>query len=144
MSGNVFVDGQREDKAGASFDLNKIHIEVKGTGQKYVSRGGLKTGKGYGVVAHLPKKIKICADIGASNWWFYRLHASEWGEIGVRRRCGLQSVGLAAAHPPPGGVYGAHQCPLSDGGADPGGAGLLLGGRVLHLPGTDLAPLWGR
>ena len=30
MSGNVFVDGQREDKAGAVFDPDKVHIEVKG------------------------------------------------------------------------------------------------------------------
>ena len=42
MSGNVFIDGQREDKAGTSFDPEKIHIEVRGSGQKYVSRGGLK------------------------------------------------------------------------------------------------------
>lgn len=26
MSGNVFIDGQREDKAGTSFDLSLIHI----------------------------------------------------------------------------------------------------------------------
>jgi len=30
MSGNVFVDGQREDKAGAMFAEEKITIEVKG------------------------------------------------------------------------------------------------------------------
>ena len=30
MSGNVFVDGQREDKAGTFFDPDKVHIEVKG------------------------------------------------------------------------------------------------------------------
>ena len=29
MSGIVFVDGQREDKAGSSFD-DKVSIEVKG------------------------------------------------------------------------------------------------------------------
>lgn len=39
MSGNVFVDGQREDKAGASFP-EKAVIEVKGSPLKYVSRGG--------------------------------------------------------------------------------------------------------
>ncbi|MBQ6806466.1 MAG: TlyA family RNA methyltransferase, partial [Lachnospiraceae bacterium] len=42
MTGNVFVDGQREDKAGTTFEEEKIHIEVKGSTQKYVSRGGLK------------------------------------------------------------------------------------------------------
>ena len=30
MAGNVFVDGQREDKAGTAFDEGKIHIEVTG------------------------------------------------------------------------------------------------------------------
>ncbi len=36
MSGAVFVDGQREDKAGASFDREKARIEVKGSTLKYV------------------------------------------------------------------------------------------------------------
>ena len=31
MSGNVFVEGQREDKAGSTFDPEKITIEVKGS-----------------------------------------------------------------------------------------------------------------
>ena len=31
MAGDVFVDGQREDKAGTSFDESKVHIEVRGT-----------------------------------------------------------------------------------------------------------------
>ena len=46
MSGNVFVDGQREDKAGASFS-EEVQIEVKGNTLPYVSRGGLSW-KGYG------------------------------------------------------------------------------------------------
>ena len=69
MSGNVFVDGQREDKAGASFDLNKIHIEVKGTGQKYVSRGGLKLEKAVESFS-LALKGLVCMDIGASTGGF--------------------------------------------------------------------------
>ena len=69
MSGNVFVDGQREDKAGASFDLNKIHIEVKGTGQKYVSRGGLKLEKAVESFG-LALKGLVCMDIGASTGGF--------------------------------------------------------------------------
>ena len=31
MSGDVFVNGQREDKAGATFDPEKVNIEVKPT-----------------------------------------------------------------------------------------------------------------
>ncbi|MBQ8730527.1 MAG: TlyA family RNA methyltransferase, partial [Lachnospiraceae bacterium] len=41
MSGNVLVDGEREDKAGAQFD-EKVNITIKGNQLKYVSRGGLK------------------------------------------------------------------------------------------------------
>ena len=44
MSGNVFVEGQREDKAGTMFP-DTVNIEVKGYVQKYVSRGGLKLEK---------------------------------------------------------------------------------------------------
>ncbi|MCM1135876.1 MAG: S4 domain-containing protein, partial [Clostridium sp.] len=69
MSGNVFIDGQREDKAGASFDLEKIHIEVKGGKQKYVSRGGLKLEK---AMAVFPVALEgaVCGDIGASTGGF--------------------------------------------------------------------------
>ena len=42
MSGIVFVDNVREDKAGTSFD-EKVNIEVRGKTLKYVSRGGLKS-----------------------------------------------------------------------------------------------------
>ena len=45
MAGNVFVNGQREDKAGTTFDPTKANIEVKGQTLKYVSRGGLKLEK---------------------------------------------------------------------------------------------------
>ena len=44
MEGNVFVDNNREDKAGSTFDVN-ASIEVKGNTLKYVSRGGLKLEK---------------------------------------------------------------------------------------------------
>lgn len=69
MSGNVFVDGQREDKAGTTFDESKIHIEVKGSTLKYVSRGGLKLEK---AIAQFPISLQdsICMDIGASTGGF--------------------------------------------------------------------------
>lgn len=69
MAGSVFVDGQREDKAGALFDPDKIQIEVKGNTQKYVSRGGLKLEKAviqFGVCL----ENKVCMDIGASTGGF--------------------------------------------------------------------------
>ena len=36
MSGNVFVDGQREDKAGTCFDVEKSTIEVKESAYKTI------------------------------------------------------------------------------------------------------------
>ena len=44
MSGNVFVEGQREDKAGTTFP-EEVNIEVRGHVLPYVSRGGLKLEK---------------------------------------------------------------------------------------------------
>ena len=41
MSGQVYVDNQKADKCGTSYDEN-VKIEVRGNTQKYVSRGGLK------------------------------------------------------------------------------------------------------
>lgn len=69
MSGNVFVNGQREDKAGTSFDPAKAIIEVKGQTLKYVSRGGLKLEK---AMEHFGISLenKICMDIGASTGGF--------------------------------------------------------------------------
>ena len=69
MSGNVFVDGQREDKAGTFFDPDKVHIEVKGTALKYVSRGGLKLEKAMNEFG-LKLEGKVCMDIGASTGGF--------------------------------------------------------------------------
>jgi 23S rRNA (cytidine1920-2'-O)/16S rRNA (cytidine1409-2'-O)-methyltransferase len=68
MSGNVFVGGQREDKAGSTFSEDVI-IEVKGNPLKYVSRGGLKLEKAieqYGVSL----AGKICMDVGSSTGGF--------------------------------------------------------------------------
>lgn len=69
MSGNVFVDGQREDKAGSVFDPDKVQITVKGKSLKYVSRGGLKLEK---AIREFSLKLdgKICMDIGASTGGF--------------------------------------------------------------------------
>lgn len=69
MAGNVFVNGQREDKAGTAFDESKIHIVVRGGGLKYVSRGGLKLEK---ALARFPITLThtVCMDIGASTGGF--------------------------------------------------------------------------
>ena len=44
MSGQVYVDNQKADKAGASFAQDAA-IEVRGDACPYVSRGGLKLAK---------------------------------------------------------------------------------------------------
>ncbi len=68
MSGNVFVEGQREDKAGAAFAEN-VDIFVKDSGQKYVSRGGLKLEK---AMQHFPIRLtdQVCMDVGSSTGGF--------------------------------------------------------------------------
>ena len=69
MAGNVYVNGQKEDKAGSQFDESKITIEVRGAQLKYVSRGGLKLEKAmesWDIVLD----GKVCMDIGASTGGF--------------------------------------------------------------------------
>ncbi|MCM1263364.1 MAG: TlyA family RNA methyltransferase [Butyrivibrio sp.] len=69
MTGSVFVNGQREDKAGAAFDESKIHIEVRGETPKYCSRGGLKLEKAMEEF-HISLNGMVCMDIGASTGGF--------------------------------------------------------------------------
>lgn len=68
MSGDVFVNGQREDKAGTMFDIN-VPIEVRGEQLKYVSRGGLKLEKAM-VEFGLKLDDKVCMDVGSSTGGF--------------------------------------------------------------------------
>lgn len=69
MSGIVYVDGQKEDKAGTMFDPEKVTIEVRGATLRYVSRGGLKLEKAL-LVFPIDLKEKTCLDIGASTGGF--------------------------------------------------------------------------
>ncbi len=68
MTGNVFVEGQREDKAGHKFPVD-AHIEIKGKQMKFVSRGGYKLDKAMQV---FPIELNglICMDVGASTGGF--------------------------------------------------------------------------
>lgn len=68
MSGNVFVDGNREDKAGTAFP-ETVNIEIKGSQLKYVSRGGLKLEKAIEAF-QLCLKDKLCMDVGSSTGGF--------------------------------------------------------------------------
>ena len=68
MAGIVYVDGQKEDKAGATF-ADTVNIEVRGNTLKYVSRGGLKLEK---AMSHFGLSLegKVCMDVGASTGGF--------------------------------------------------------------------------
>ena len=68
MEGNVFVNNNREDKAGSTFP-DDCKIEIHGNTLKYVSRGGLKLEK---AMTHFGIRLegKVCMDIGASTGGF--------------------------------------------------------------------------
>ena len=68
MTGNVFVNGQREDKAGSTFKED-VSIEVKGNPMKYVSRGGYKLEKAVDLWK-VPLRDMICMDVGSSTGGF--------------------------------------------------------------------------
>lgn len=68
MSGNVFVEGQREDKAGVAFPED-VSIEVKGHALPYVSRGGLKLEKAMKQF-DVSVEGKVCTDVGSSTGGF--------------------------------------------------------------------------
>lgn len=68
MAGIVYVDGQKEDKAGTCFE-DTVSVEVRGNTLKYVSRGGLKLEK---AMTHFGVALegKVCMDVGASTGGF--------------------------------------------------------------------------
>lgn len=70
MSGDVYVNDQKEDKAGTMFDETKVRIEVRGSTLKYVSRGGLKLEKAMQQFEGIDLNEKVCMDIGASTGGF--------------------------------------------------------------------------
>lgn len=68
MAGDIFVDGQRVDKAGEKVSVT-ANIEFKGKTLQYVSRGGLKLEKAMNKFP-ITLKDKVCMDIGASTGGF--------------------------------------------------------------------------
>jgi 23S rRNA (cytidine1920-2'-O)/16S rRNA (cytidine1409-2'-O)-methyltransferase len=68
MAGIVYVDGQKEDKAGSMFDVTS-NIELRGSTLKYVSRGGLKLEK---AMEEFPVDLSeaVCMDVGSSTGGF--------------------------------------------------------------------------
>ena len=68
MSGIVYVNGQKVDKAGTPVAADAV-LEVRGHTLRYVSRGGLKLEKAMTTFG-LKLDGCICADIGASTGGF--------------------------------------------------------------------------
>ncbi len=68
MAGQVYVNGQKEDKAGMKFDSDS-EIEVRGNTLRYVSRGGLKLEKAIQSF-DLNLSGRVCMDVGASTGGF--------------------------------------------------------------------------
>ena len=85
MAGEVFVDGQREDKAGSTFP-EEVQIELRGKKMPYVSRGGFKLEKALRVFPigvnggdedsdgeifkEHPLGDLVCMDVGSSTGGF--------------------------------------------------------------------------
>lgn len=68
MAGDVYVDGEKEDKAGTMFP-ETVKIEVRGKVMPYVSRGGLKLEKAMQNF-DVTLQDKVCMDVGASTGGF--------------------------------------------------------------------------
>lgn len=69
MSGLVYVDGQKADKPGISYE-ETVDIEVRGSSScPYVSRGGLKLEKALRDFGVNPENY-VCSDSGASTGGF--------------------------------------------------------------------------
>lgn len=68
IAGIVYVDGQKEDKAGTAFE-DTVSLEVRGSTLKYVSRGGLKLEKAMSRFGLLLDG-KVCMDVGSSTGGF--------------------------------------------------------------------------
>ena len=83
MSGIVYVNGQKEDKAGTTFD-ETAPIEVRGNTLKYVSRGGLKLEK---AMTHFGVELKDLYGRRRFYRRIYRLYAAKWRYQGLFCRC---------------------------------------------------------
>ena len=68
MAGDVFVNGQREDKAGSTFEED-VNIEVKAAAMKYASRGGYKLEKAVSLW-DIRLEGMVCMDAGYSTGGF--------------------------------------------------------------------------
>lgn len=111
MEGNVFVNNNREDKAGSTFP-DDCNIEIHGKTLQYVSRGGLKLEK---AMKHFDITMdgKVCMDIGASTGGFTDCML-QMVLKGVCRGCRIWPVCMEAASGRARGVHGKDQYQVCD------------------------------
>ena len=95
MSGIVFVNGQRVDKAGTAV-ANDAQIEIRGATLQYVSRGWPEAGKGLADLPLRPARQDLrrhrCLHRG-----IHGLHAANRRTEGLCRGSWLWPTGLEAA-----------------------------------------------
>lgn len=75
MAGNVYVDGQKEDKAGTKVAVT-AKLEVKGNQMKYVSRGGYKLEKAMDGIRY-PSEWENLSGYWCIDRRFYGLYAAK-------------------------------------------------------------------
>ena len=109
MSGIVFVNEQKVDKAGEMIAPD-AKVEVRGHDIGYVSRGGLKLEKAMQVFPMRPDG-KVCMDIGASTGGFTDCMLQNGAVKVLRRRCGLRPAGVEPAHRCARHQYGKNEHP---------------------------------
>lgn len=85
MAGIVYVDGNKEDKAGTTFPVNAV-IEIKGKTLPYVSRGGLKLEK---AMQKFPITLsgKDLHGCRLFDRRIYRLYVAKRSDKSLRNRC---------------------------------------------------------
>jgi 23S rRNA (cytidine1920-2'-O)/16S rRNA (cytidine1409-2'-O)-methyltransferase len=96
MSGIVYLNGQRADKAGIPVAANDV-LEIRGESMPYVSRGGLKLEKALRCF-DLDLNGSVCCDFGASTGGFtdcmlkngaFGFMPSMWDTVSWRGRCAV-------------------------------------------------------
>lgn len=94
MAGHVYVNEQREDKAGMLVE-EEAEILVRGPVLPYVSRGGLKLEKAIKAFG-VPLEGCICMT-RAPPLAVHRLYAAERSREGIRDRRRLRTAGMEVA-----------------------------------------------
>ena len=97
MAGQVYVDGQKEDKAGTMFRQEAV-IEIRGNTLPYVSTRYLRVEGHAGISAGSERK-----DLhgrGSVHRRFYGLYAAERSKESLLRRCGTRAAGLGLRNDP--------------------------------------------